>query len=122
MKSQKKLLLIDDSVELCNELAELFQEEGFDVDQTSDSDHGADLIKKNRYDVCLLDYKMKGLNGIDLLKMVKVINPECAAFIISGRSSIEELIEREQVMSLVAGIIKKPFDIELLLQQVKTAK
>jgi two-component system, NtrC family, response regulator AtoC len=118
----KKMLIVDDNVELCAELTELFSDEGFLVDNTSDSFEGAGLIKKNMYDICIFDYKMKGLNGIDLLKMIKGVNPHCAVFIVSGRSSIEKLIKKENVSDLVAGIMNKPFNIPELIQKIKSVK
>jgi DNA-binding response OmpR family regulator len=115
-----KILLIDDSAELCNGLAEIFRDEGYLVDNTSDSGNGAILIKKNRYDVGIFDYKMKGLNGIDLLKMIKGVNPQCPVFIVSADSSINWLIKKEKLAGLVAGIISKPFNIVELLQKIKS--
>jgi len=55
---------------------------------------------------------MKGLSGIDLLKMMKNKNPRCAVFIISGTLDIDTLRADENIGSLAAGIISKPFDIE----------
>lgn len=116
-----KILLIDDDVELCEELAEAFRYEGYQVDNVSDSVAGSILIKKNKYDVALFDYKMKGLNGIDLLKMLKGINPDCAAFIISGKSELDTVIKKEHVFGLLTGIIPKPFNVEELLKKIKAA-
>ncbi|MBI4351756.1 MAG: response regulator [Elusimicrobia bacterium] len=117
----RKLLLIDDDAELCAELAETFREEGYLVDSTSDSAEGSVLIKKNNYDVAVFDYKMRGLNGIDLLKLAKGLNPACAVFLVSGRAGIETLAKEERVSDLVAGIITKPFDVDELLRKIKTA-
>lgn len=116
-----KLLLIDDDAELCAELAETLREEGYDVDSTSDSAEGSVLIKKNIYEAAVFDYKMRGLNGIDLLKLVKGINPACAVFLVSGRAGIEKLAKEERVSGLVAGIVGKPFDVDDLLRRIKEA-
>jgi len=116
-----KLLLIDDDEELCSELAEAFRAAGYTVDNTSDSVEGSILIKKNIYDVALFDYKMKGLTGIDLLKMLKGINPACAAFLVSGRTGLDALIKDEHVGELVNGVISKPFNVEALLKKVRSA-
>lgn len=116
-----KLLLVDDDAELCAELAETFRYEGYQVDSTSDSAEGAALIQKNKYELAVFDYKMKGLNGIDLLKLVKGINPGCAVFLVTGRAGIEALVDEEKVSGLVAGIVSKPFDVDALLQKLKAA-
>ena len=64
-------------------------------------------------------YKMKGMNGIELLKMTKVVNPRCSVFIISGMN-IDEIFNRTIYTGLLAGSISKPFDIEALLQTIET--
>lgn len=117
---QKKILIVDDDTSISNSLAMLIRDEGYLVDNTSDSGEGALLIEKNRYDVCFFDYKMKGLSGIDLLKMIKNKNPRCEVFIISGTLDIDALRADKDIGSLAAGIISKPFDIEALFQKIKS--
>ena len=115
----KKILLVDDDLGICSSLAILLRDEGYCVDETIDSEEATDLIKKDRYDICLFDYKMQGLNGMDLLKMTKAVNPTCLVFIISGMD-IDEIFSREMPNNLVAGSISKPFDIEVLLHTIGT--
>ena len=114
----KRILLVDDDPGISNSLAILLRGEGYDVDVTTDSGEGAVLIKENRYDLGIFDYKMKGLNGVDLLKMIKIKNPKCAVFIISGMLNIDELTNKKKNADLVTGIITKPFDVEALLQRI----
>jgi len=114
----KKVLIVDDDQGICISLAILFREEGYFVEEATDSGKAAMLIKDNKYDVCLFDYKMKGLNGIDLLRITKKINPRCAVFIISGMLNINELCANEMDAGLLAGIINKPFNVEELFKKI----
>lgn len=116
----KRIILIDDDVQLCEEVAEILRDEGYFVDNTSDEIRGEALIKDNTYDICLLDYKMQRLTGIELLKKIKEKNYQCEALIISGRPFIEKIIEEQNISHLVSGIIEKPFDIKLLLEKIKS--
>ena len=116
----KRILIVDDDAELAQELAEVLRDCGFSVDNISDSINGKTLIEQNSYDIYLLDYKMSGLNGIDLLKRIKEKNMKSLVFIVSGRPFIENVLKEENVDSLVAGVIKKPFDVEALLQTIKS--
>lgn len=116
-----KILIVDDDLGICNSLALLLRGEKYHVDNTADSGEGVTLIKKNKYDVCLFDYKMKGLNGMDLLRITKDINPRCQVFIISAMLNIDELFKKEIKAGLLAGIISKPFDVEELLQKIIAA-
>lgn len=114
----KKILIVDDDPGMCNSLAIIFRDAGYCVDETMDSGEAAILVKKYNYDVCLFDYNIKGLNGIDLLKMIKDVNPRCLVFIISGILNIDELCNKEINAGLADGIINKPFDVEALLQRI----
>jgi DNA-binding NtrC family response regulator len=114
----KKVLLVDDDLGICDSLAMLLRDEGYSVDAVTDSGEGASLIKKYRYDVGIFDYKMKGLNGIDLLKIIKDENPQCPVFIISGMLNINELCKTQTKAGLLAGVIVKPFDVDALLKRI----
>ena len=114
----KKFLIVDDDWGVCNSFAMLLRGEGYYIDMTTDSREAAILIKKDKYDVCFFDYKMKGLNGIDLLRMIKNVNPQCSVFIVSGMLNLDELCKKEVKAGLVAGIISKPFDVGALLQRI----
>ena len=118
----KKILIVDDDKNVGHSLAILLREEGYLVDNTTDTREGALLIEKDGYDVCLFDYKMKGLTGIDLLKMIKNKNPRCTVFIISGTLDIDTLRADKNIGSLAAGIISKPFDIEALFQKIRSQR
>ena len=114
-----KILIVDDDPGVCNSLALLLRGEKYHVDKATDSREGASLIKKNKYDVCIFDYKMKGLNGIDLLRMTKEANPPCPVFILSAMLNLDELCKKEIRAGLIVGIISKPFDVEELLQKIR---
>ncbi|KKR30443.1 MAG: hypothetical protein A2149_05135 [Candidatus Schekmanbacteria bacterium RBG_16_38_11] len=116
----KKILIIDDDAELCEEMAEFLNDEGYSVQTALDGNQGEKLIRKNNYDVILLDFKMPGLNGIDMLKIVKEKKPKPAVFIISGRPFIEKLLEEEKLTSVVDGIMGKPFDLEMMLKRIRS--
>ena len=115
----KKILIVDDDVILAQEMTEILCGHGYSVENASDSSKGLQLIKENVYDIYLFDYKMTGLSGIDLLKEVKETNEEASVFIISGRPAIDNLLREANVAHLVSCVLKKPFDVEVLLQKIK---
>ena len=116
----KRILIVDDDKELSEEMAAILCDQGYLVEDTSDTVQAEKLINENAYDVYLLDYKMSGLSGVDLLRKIKEKEPGAAVLIISGRPSIDKLLKEEKVSHLVSAIIKKPFDVESLLQKIKT--
>lgn len=114
----KKILIVDDDSGVCHSFAMLLAGEGYSVDETTDSAEAESLVKRNRYDLCIFDYKMNGLHGLDLLLKTKAVNPQGAVFIISAMSNIEELCRKATDAGLVDGIIGKPFDVEALLKRI----
>ncbi len=112
--AHKKILIVDNDLSVCDAVATLLRLEGYSVDETTDSAEAAMLIKKERYDACLFDYKLDGLNGIELLKLAKNKNPQCPVFIISGIVDIDKSSTK-----LADGIISKPFNIEALLKKIE---
>lgn len=116
-----KILLVDDDAELCRELAEILRDEGYYVDGLCDSVVAATFINEKSYDIFLFDYKMSGVSGVDLIRLTKEKYPSARIFVISGRPYIDKILQRENVASLVVGVIPKPFDVMILLDKIKAA-
>jgi len=108
----KKVLIIDDDQELVIELEEILTEEGFKVERSFISTQGNKMALEGGYDIILVDYKMPGLSGIDLLKGLKLNSIHSSVVVISGSLNIEQLIEREQLSSYVKAVITKPFEVD----------
>ncbi len=115
----KRILIIDDDKELCEELSEILEEDGFNVDYALTPADGESLLKADNYDIILLDFKLPQMSGIDFLKKVKKELKNKKVFIISGSLSIKNLIKEQNLSSLVSGVFAKPFDINTLLQALK---
>ena len=114
----KRILIVDDDSSLCNSFTMIFRGEVYSVDSTTVSLEGEILVRQDKYDICFFDYKMKGLNGKDLLKITKNVNPLCSVFIVSAMRDIDELCKKEIKTGLVAGIISKPFHVEEILHRI----
>ncbi len=71
MNMAKKILIIDDDKELCEEMAEILKGEGYDVSTAFDGLAGKKLIEENHYNLLLLDVKLPDINGLDILKSMR---------------------------------------------------
>ena len=122
-----KLLLIDDDEELCEELAEIFKSEGFEVDVAKDGLQGLRFMKDGGYQIIILDLKLPGIDGFGVLQNVKQKANPPKVVIVSGRPMGDTLIkesrfsqlEEDQILSLADVVINKPFKVEALIQNVK---
>jgi DNA-binding response OmpR family regulator len=115
----KSILIIDDDRELILEMEEILTEEGFIIEKTHDPLVGKNMMLVKLYDIVLLDYKMPGMNGIDLLGDIKQHKKKPAVILITGSLNMEKLIEDAGCDSLVKAVFTKPFDIDELITTLK---
>jgi DNA-binding response OmpR family regulator len=126
-KMTKKILIINDDEEMCEEMAEILEDEGYYVNTTFSGYEGKKLIEKNDYDILLLDLKLPGLHGLEILKSIREKNIRSKVIVITGRPLITGLFkeevyyedQKECITKLADALITKPFDIEKLLGKIK---
>lgn len=117
---RKRILIIDDDLELGEEMVELFEGEGYEATCTSDPREGIAIIKKDCHDIVLLDYKMRELSGVDILKSIENKKLSARIFIVSGRPFVENLIKEEGLSEMVAAVIPKPINFENLFEKISS--
>ena len=102
-------------------MVELLAAEGYQVSAAFDGFEGEKLIKKNHYDIILLDIKMPLLNGIDLLKRLKKDNAPTKIILISGKPFLEKEIKKNGFLPMISGFIAKPYDVKKLFNIMRSA-
>ncbi len=121
MNGVKKILLMDDDTELCDEMAEILIDAGYVVNTAYDGYQGTQLVNENNYDVILLDFKMPSLNVVELIRFTKQKYPASKIFLVTARPFVEQFLEEKKVMNLVQDVMGKPFDIDVLLEKIQVA-
>lgn len=79
-----KILTIDDELEFTNLISSYFGPRGYQVLTADQGDKGLMIVKRERPDVCLIDLKMPGLHGDEVLKEVKVFDPRIQCIMITA--------------------------------------
>lgn len=79
-----KLLSIDDEVEFANLIKNYFVPRGYEVFLAYEGNSGLALAKKIKPDVCLIDLKMPGLHGDDVMKAILTDNPKAKCIMITA--------------------------------------
>ena len=118
-EAPSKVLLVDDEREFVQTLSErlLLREMGSAV--AYDGESALALIKDDEPEVMILDLKMPGIDGIEVLRRVKSTNPDIEVIMLTGHGSETD---REVCMNLGAfAYLQKPVDIELLSETLKKA-
>ena len=110
-----RALVVDDDTTSCQLLTKILQREGLDTEWTTDSLTGYDLALHNQYDLYVLDVRMPGLLGTELVEGLKAEYPHAKILLISSFAD-EEL--RQTAEDLGVTILSKPFPPELFLAEV----
>ena len=113
------VLVIDDDREICHLLERLLTEHGYRVAACSDSTQAMDMLKVTSYGCVLLDIRMPGLEGSELLPIIKRRFATLPVIVVSGYS---DSLDGGYYRSLGASdLVSKPFTSELLLNAVDRA-
>lgn len=111
-----KILVVDDDFMVCNFLERFLSKKSYQVTTANSGPEAIEVIKKERPHLVLLDIKMPGMNGIEVLKEIKKIDPTLGVILISAVQ--DEEIAQEAMKLGADDYICKPFDIDYLENSV----
>lgn len=118
--SQTKILVVDDEVEFASALSERLQLRDYDVKVASNALEALAAIHKDRPDVVLLDLRIPGMDGIEILKTIKQYDPTIEVIMLTGHGDKESV--EEGMKGGVFEYIMKPIDISELTSKIDRAK
>ena len=101
------ILVIDDEAAVNNNIRKILAKKGYAVDQAITKAEAIEKIAARPYTVVLLDLKIPGVSGLELLKTVRDNNPKTRVIIITGYASIETAVEAARMGAV--GYLPKPF-------------
>ena len=103
----RNILVIDDEVAVNNNIRKILAKKGYHVDQAVNKPEALDKIAKRNYKLVLLDLKIPGVKGLELLEAVRDKNPATKVIIITGYASIETAVEGAKKGAI--DYLPKPF-------------
>jgi len=119
LEMPSKLLLVDDERQFAQTLSDRLHLREIGSVIAYDGESALDIIREDEPDVMILDLKMPGIDGIEVLKRVKQTNPKIEVIILTGQGSEAD---REQCMNLGAfAYLEKPVDVNVLSETIKKA-
>lgn len=112
-----KILVVDDELDMCQIISDILKEEGHSVNSSNNGEDALIKIKKNHYDLIVLDYKLNEMSGLMVLKKALQMIPSLKVIMISafGDKSIKA---RARELG-VSDFLDKPFDIKRFVQAVQ---
>ncbi len=119
MEERIKLLIVDDEARFLQAIAQRLSKRGFEV-RTAENGKGAmELANREKFDLALLDLKMPGMDGGELLRLLKEHHEFLEAIILTGHGSLESAVELTKVGAF--SYLPKPYELEKLIQVLKDA-
>lgn len=116
---ETKVLLVDDEEELVQAVAERLELRGFTVSTVLSGEDAVKAIEANPPDLMVLDLKMPGMDGMEVLRHVKRARPEIQVVMLTGHGS-----EKDAETAWLLGVfdyLQKPVDIAVLVSSLKRA-
>jgi DNA-binding NtrC family response regulator len=106
----KRILVIDDDLETCNFLTEIFAEEGWQVASSQSAEAARNAVEKTHFDLIVSDINLGGrTTGVGLLREFKAVSPASEVILISGFGTLETAVEA--VREGAFDYISKPFNV-----------
>ena len=111
--SGAKILIVDDELIVRESLGGWLERDGHTVDKAASGEEALEKCEKVRYDILLLDIKMEGMSGLEVLKRVRENDPDVSVVMITAYGSIPSAIEA--MKSGAYEYLLKPFDPDELM-------
>ncbi len=114
-----KILVADDELIMRESLAGWLERDGHYVEKVNSGEEALERFKEVRFDILLVDIKMEGISGIDVLKQVKESDPDVAVVMITAYGSISTAIDAMKKGAY--DYLLKPFDpneLGLLIEKI----
>jgi DNA-binding NtrC family response regulator len=114
-----RVLLVDDEAAYVDVLANRLGKRGFDVKKAYTSPEALLVLRTQQFDVAVLDLKMPDMDGIEVLKIAKQVNPDLQVIMLTGHGSATAC---EQGLALGAfDYLMKPCEFEMLVEKIQEA-
>ncbi|MFZ0612059.1 MAG: response regulator [Desulfobacterales bacterium] len=101
------VLVIDDEVAVNNNIRKILNKKGYRVEQATSKAEALEKIERRNYRLVLLDLKMPGVKGLELLEAIRNVQPQARVVIITGYASIETAVDTARMGAV--DYVPKPF-------------
>ena len=111
-----RILVVDDELVVRDSLKEWLVEEGFSVDMAASGAEALDQLSRQAYQLMLLDIKMPGMDGVEVLQTAKENSPDLNVIMMTAYATVETAVEAMKIGAL--DYLIKPFDPEAMIPMV----
>ncbi len=108
----RKILVAEDERNLREGIAEAFRDAGHEVVEAEDGEQALEEVRAQLFDLVITDYRMPGIDGLELLRRIRMINDQVAVIMITAYGTVEGAVEAMRLGAY--DYIQKPFQLEEL--------
>jgi len=119
MDGKIKLLIVDDEVQFLDSIAQRLEMRDFDVTKASRGADALEIARHEKFDLALVDLKMPGIDGKQLLEILKKEHDFLEVVILTGHGSLESAVECTKLGAF--GYLPKPYELDELIEVLKNA-
>jgi len=119
VETQGKLLIVDDELSVRDSLGKWFREEGFEIGTAESASDALTRMAENKWDLALLDIKMRGTDGIELQRRLHEMDPNLVVIMMTGYASVETAVTA--LKNGAYDYVSKPLDPDEIAHLVKKA-
>jgi DNA-binding response OmpR family regulator len=106
----KSILIVDDEKNIRLTLSQALETLGTQIDAAADGEEALSKLKEKQFGLILLDIRMPGMDGMEVLRRVREIRPDIRVIMITAYGTIESAVEAMKLGA--ADFLQKPFDPE----------
>jgi len=119
MEKDIKLLIVDDETRFLQAIATRLSRRGFDVRTAENGEDAINLARAEKFDLALLDLRMPGMDGGEVLRVLKQEHDFLEAIILTGHGSLESAVELTKLGAY--SYLPKPYELDKLIEILKEA-
>lgn len=119
MVSKVRVLLVDDEPVFLHSMAKRLQLRGYEIGTAGSGMEALECLEREPYDVVVLDHRMPGMDGVETLQRLRVLQPSLPVILLSGYAYLS--VAADAMNSGAVDYLLKPAPIEKLCERIGVA-